>query len=95
MPVELRELVIAASSGQPDHTGSSPNVQRKAAAFMRSHEQHDARVLRPDLRAARGEIPGADSAMNRHTHDIDQKPRKAPAIKHDVLPGRKPGMPAF
>ncbi len=49
MPVERREQVIAVSSGQPDHTGRSPNVQRKAAALMRWHEPDDARVSRPDL----------------------------------------------
>ncbi len=49
MPVERREQVIAVSSGQPDHTGRSPNVQWKAAAFTRWHEPDDARVSRPDL----------------------------------------------
>jgi hypothetical protein len=49
MPAARGEQVIAVSSGQPDHPGRSPNVQRKAAAFMRWHEPDDARVSRPDL----------------------------------------------
>ena len=61
MPVERREQVIAASSGQPDHTGRSPNVQRKAAAFMRWHEPdgqssthlHGATLTDPDVTLSR------------------------------------------
>ena len=35
MPVERRGRVIAVDLGQLGHTGRSPKVQRKAAAFVR------------------------------------------------------------
>ena len=37
------------SLGQPGHPGRNPNVQWKAAAFVRWHEPDDARVSSPDL----------------------------------------------
>src|SRR5215831_16089786 len=46
------------STGQREE----PDVQWKAAAFLRWHEPDDARVSCPVLRAARGAIPQADSA---------------------------------
>ena len=49
MPAERRERAIAVELGSTGHTGRNPNVQRKAAAFMRWHEPDDARVSRPDL----------------------------------------------
>ena len=64
MPAERRERAIAVELGSTGHTGRNPNVQRKAAAFMRWHEPDDARVSSPDLSAARGEIPRADSALS-------------------------------
>ena len=61
MPVERREQVT--------HIRVESTVKRmssfldgKAAAFFGWHEPYESRDSRTDLRAARGEIPRADSA---------------------------------
>ena len=52
MPVERRGQAIAIGSGQPmsdNRHREEPEVQWKAAAFVRWHEPDDARVSSPDL----------------------------------------------
>ncbi|BBU63953.1 hypothetical protein MSC49_38880 (plasmid) [Methylosinus sp. C49] len=49
MLVERRGRVIAVENGPTGFAGRSPNIQRKAAAFVRWHEPDDARVSRPVL----------------------------------------------
>jgi len=64
MPAERRGWVTEVGAGQPKPFGGgrSPISRRKAVAFQWWHEPDDARVSSPDLRAARGAIPRADSA---------------------------------
>src|SRR5580700_7517325 len=61
MPVERRGQVTDVGS-EPTGNRRSSNSRREAAAFVRWHEPDDARVSSPDLWAARGETPRADSA---------------------------------
>ena len=69
MPVERRGQVTDVGS-EPTGNRRSSNSRREAAAFVRWHEPDDARVSSPDLRAARGEIPRADSAALRKRRDV-------------------------
>ena len=48
MPVERREQAIAIWIGV-NRQREDPDIQWKAAAFVRWHEPDDARVSRPDL----------------------------------------------
>src|SRR6266850_2735016 len=63
MPVERRGQVTDVGS-EPTGNRRSSNSRREAAAFVRWHEPDDARVSSPDLSAARGETPRADSATS-------------------------------
>src|SRR5262245_13343735 len=60
------------SLGQLGHSGRSPTVQRKAAAFARWQEPDESRGSVRDLRGAQGETPGP----TRHERPFSRCPRR-------------------
>jgi hypothetical protein len=83
-----------------ESTGDRRNSvsRRKAAAFNRWHEPDDARVPRPDLWAAGGEIPPADPAALRKRSDKirsgeaqgDERKRTADDVSESAEVSSKP-----
>src|SRR5208283_3128561 len=62
MPTERREGAIRVGATGQRATGGARRFQRKAAVFGGWHEPDESRGSCPDLGAARGETPRADSA---------------------------------
>src|SRR5271166_1569469 len=70
MPTERREGAIRVGATGQRATGGARRFQRKAAVFGGWHEPDESRGSCPDLGAARGETPRADSANPHVAFDV-------------------------
>src|SRR5208283_2994243 len=79
MPTERREGAIRVGATGQRATGGARRFQRKAAVFGGWHEPDESRGSCPDLLAARGETPRADSA-NPHVRVCEGWGRQRPHL---------------